>query len=70
MDDLKRFAGWKSTAVAEGYIADSDSYKRKTSRKICNGIGETSHDSESEKMEPVSKKSRMEVEVAESNTHI
>lgn len=70
MDDLKRFAGWKSTSVAEGYIADSVKYKRQTSSKISNVIGGTSHDSESEVMEPEPKKPRLEVGISESNTHI
>jgi len=34
MVNLKRFGGWKSDSVAEGYIADSKENKRKLADRI------------------------------------
>ncbi|XP_037033165.1 uncharacterized protein LOC119083979 [Bradysia coprophila] len=36
--ELKRFIGWKSDRVCEGYIKDSVGYQRKLSKRLCDEI--------------------------------
>ena len=62
MTDLKRLGGWKSTSVAEGYIAESIKHKRKTSKQISDVIaGPSNADDHEINDEPVVKQNKIKV---------
>lgn len=46
IEDIKRHGNWKSTSVAEGYIAESEEHKRRTGKTIAGAIAGPSGQSE------------------------